>query len=449
MKTHAWWRSPHVAHAARVAAAATVIIMAVYVCVCASFDIVDRHRLVAQIDIQLEQRLDEMIRNPSSAGALASYENAHDADDAPVFAWSVGRSGSSRILTPGAAALSASAWSPAHQSAAARLGGRDFQLEARRVGGIWIVAGQSLAETDHAASDVVALELIAGPVLLLAVFFGTMLIGVKAAGPVELSRRRQLEFTADASHELRTPLSVIEAEISLGLSGRRSVEDYRDTLGRVSREALRLRLIVEDLLWLSRFDAEPPPPGDEPVDLLAIAVACADRFDGIARQHGISLSVLTQGQGQPWINAPPEWVDRLTGVLVDNACRYAGDGGAVVITVSTQGHRVVSLAVEDDGPGIAAEERPALFDRFHRATDEGNGAGLGLAIGDAVVRATGGEWHVGAAALGGACMEVRWHRSPGAPEFGELTEHLYPAAGSGSAQELLPPLDSQHSPHAG
>ena len=67
--------------------------------------------------------------------------------------------------------------------------------------------------------------------LLFAVFFGTLLIGVKAAGPVELARRRQLEFTADASHELRTPLSVIEAEVSLALSARSSVDDYRDTLG--------------------------------------------------------------------------------------------------------------------------------------------------------------------------------------------------------------------------
>jgi two-component system sensor histidine kinase TctE len=106
---------------------------------------------------------------------------------------------------------------------------------------------------------------------------------------------------------------------------------------------------------------------------------------------------------------------------VDNACRYAGTGGIVQITVTTHGNRV-RLAVEDNGPGIAPEERAGLFDRFHRATDEGNGAGLGLAIADAVVRTTRGEWHVGVSSLGGAQMEVRWHRSPGAHGIAQPAE---------------------------
>src|SRR6202035_2467893 len=110
------------------------------------------------------------------------------------------------------------------------------------------------------------------------------------------------------------------------------------------------------------------------------------------------------------IDAPPEWVDRLAGVLVDNACRHAGAGGSVHIVVGAQGNRV-SLAVEDSGPGIAPEERPRLFDRFHRATAGGGSAGLGLAIADSVVRSTQGRWKVGDSAIGGARMEVSWHRS--------------------------------------
>jgi signal transduction histidine kinase len=123
------------------------------------------------------------------------------------------------------------------------------------------------------------------------------------------------------------------------------------------------------------------------------------------------LHLEDRSQSPPWINAPPEWIDRLAGVLVDNACRYAGPGGTVLISVTVSGSRV-SLIVEDSGPGIPPEERPYLFDRFRRATDKGSGAGLGLAIADSVVRATAGEWRVGQADLGGAHMEVRWHRSP-------------------------------------
>ena len=219
----------------------------------------------------------------------------------------------------------------------------------------WIVAAQSLASTDRIESELLLLEAIAGPVLLVAVFFGTLLIGVKAASPVESARRRQLEFTADASHELRTPLSVIEAEVTLSLAGPRSEEDYRATLGRVCQESLRLRDIVEDLLWLARFDSEPLPPADEPVDVAAIAAACGDRFLAVAQHNEMALLVRDEGKTRPWINAPPEWIDRLTAVLVDNACRYAGPGGTVRIGVTVSGSRV-SLMVDDSGPGIAPED---------------------------------------------------------------------------------------------
>ena len=67
--------------------------------------------------------------------------------------------------------------------------------------------------------------------------------------------------------------------------------------------------------------------------------------------------------------------------------------------------------MEDSGPGIPEAERPGLFDRFHRATEHGPGAGLGLAIGDSIVRSTGGRWQVGDSPLGGALMSVSWRHS--------------------------------------
>jgi len=79
------------------------------------------------------------------------------------------------------------------------------------------------------------------------------------------------------------------------------------------------------------------------------------------------------------------------------------------VTVTVNGSRV-TLAVDDTGPGIAPEERAAVFDRFHRATSHAGGSGLGLAIADSVVRMTGGTWLVDDSPLGGARMAVWWRR---------------------------------------
>ncbi len=227
---------------------------------------------------------------------------------------------------------------------------------------------------------------------------------------------------------------MIRAEADVALSASRDAAGYRDALTRIQGESERLRRLVDDMLWLARFDSRPPPPGDEPVDLATLAQACADRF----RAVGPAVTAETP-DGAVLISAPPEWIDRLAGVLVDNACRYAGADGRVRIQVQAQGSRV-SLTVEDSGPGIPEADRPRLFDRFHRATqggspwgvrgdgfpqdrgDPGGSSprastipagqhGLGLAIGDSIVRSTGGRWHVGDSPLGGALMSVSWRHS--------------------------------------
>jgi signal transduction histidine kinase len=262
-----------------------------------------------------------------------------------------------------------------------------FRLKMTRDGTGWLVAGQSLAGIAHTKRLLLYAEVLAGPFVLLAMFFGCLAVGQRALAPVEQSRRRQLEFTADASHELRTPLSVIRAETDVALSTPRDAAGYRDAVVRIRGESARLRRLADDMLWLARFDSRPPPPGDELVDLATLAQACAGRF----RAVGAAITVETPAR-PALISAPPEWIDQLAGVLMDNACRYAGPEGLVRIGVRADGSSV-SLTIEDSGPGIIE-------------------TGLGLAIGDPIVRSTGGRWHIGHSPLGGTLMIVTWKRNP-------------------------------------
>jgi two-component system sensor histidine kinase CiaH len=399
----------HLAHAVRVAAVSTVIIASVYVVVSVVFDVVVSHRMVAQVDKSLRERTHDVIGKGTLTRSPGGANDDHGVEAAPVLLWRVNAAGHALALSDGAPRLPDTAWSRGSQPTTSVIGSISFRLLATRVGESWVVAAQSLSETGHEKRVLVTGEAIAGPIVVLAIFLGALIIGLKASRPVEQARRQQLDFTADASHELRTPLSVIEAEVTLALSTPRDAARYRDTLERVNGESKRLRHIIDDLLWLARFDSEPTPPPDEVVDVYAVARTCADRFRGVARSRGIELSVERQGDPEPLVTAPPDWMDRLAGVLVDNACRYAGAGGTVGIVVSTRGSRT-SLAVEDSGPGIPPEERSQLFDRFHRATDDGSGTGLGLAIADSIVRSTGGRWRVDDASLGGAHFSVTWHR---------------------------------------
>ncbi|HXX89247.1 MAG TPA: HAMP domain-containing sensor histidine kinase [Acidimicrobiales bacterium] len=387
----------------------SLVATVVYVLFMIAFDAIDSSRLLAEVDSHLTDRLAAATHQGSDLLEPGGVDRDHDVDAAPVLLWRADAAGSSVALTDTTPALPAVSWSKTGQATTARLGTTTFRLKAEPVGQGWLVAGQSLAEEAHVQRVLLAAELIAGPFLLGALFLGTFVIGLKAAGPVEAARRRQLEFTADASHELRTPLSVIEAEVALSLSARRDAHEYREALERVRGESRRLRHIVEDMLWLARFDSEPTPPAPELVDLASVADTCVERFDAIAKARGLTLSVRRAG-GDTWISAPGEWIERLAGVLADNACRYAGEAGHVVIVVGADAGRVM-LAVDDSGPGIPAEDRPRLFDRFYRATAEGTGAGLGLAIADSIVRSTGGRWTVSDSPLGGAHMAVSWHRA--------------------------------------
>jgi signal transduction histidine kinase len=133
----------------------------------------------------------------------------------------------------------------------------------------------------------------------------------------------------------------------------------------------------------------------------------------VAETRHLSLEIRAAAESMV-VTAPPEWLDRLLGVLLDNACKYAGDGGTVRVEVASEGARI-ALSVDDSGPGIPEDERSRIFDRFHRASESAAGAGLGLAIADAIVRATNGRWRIGTSPAGGARMSVSWPRAFAGP----------------------------------
>ena len=308
---------PQFGHAARVALAATLLVGVVYAGCVAILDRAVSARLVASVDTRLREHLAAPPRSgrpaaghPAAGGEAGPDGGVHadqdgDVDEAPVFLWPARPGNAAVALTAGAPALPAGRIRAGSGPVTVRLGASTFRLDQARRDGSWLVAGQSLAEQQHTMNVLRGGEALVGPVLLLAMFAGSLVIGLRALSPVEQSRRRQLEFTADASHELRTPLSVISAEIGIALSAPRSAADYQAALLRIGDESQRLRRIVEDLLWLARFDSQPPPPGDEPLDLCTIAGQCADRFQAVAHSQSLGISVTASPAQAAWITRAP------------------------------------------------------------------------------------------------------------------------------------------------
>jgi len=247
--------------AARVAATATGIIVVVYVLGVVVLNLVVSARLAQQNDNRLADRLAAASHDPDvfSQRAPRTFRGAGDgdADSVPVFFWRLDARQAVTARSPGAPAWPArplGGQQPRDGLAVTVNAGRPgpFRLKMTRDGPGWLVAGQSLAGIAHTRRLLLYAEVLAGPFLLLAMFFGCLVVGQRALAPVEQSRRRQIEFTADASHELRTPLSVISAEADVALSTPRDAAGYRDALVRIQGESVRLRRLADDMLWLAR-----------------------------------------------------------------------------------------------------------------------------------------------------------------------------------------------------
>ncbi len=199
----------------------------------------------------------------------------------------------------------------------------------------------------------------------------------------------QQAFVADASHQLRTPLTVLRLRVEsmdAAIDSGADPETLRHDVDAVGTELERLMRVVEGLLALAR--AEGAATVSE-VDVAACARSAHERWDALAEEEGVSISV--DAPATAAATAVPGAIDQVLDNLLDNAIEVTPVGTPIVVTVTETDGQVV-LVVRDHGPGLGPEDLERATERFWRGPDaEPGGTGLGLAIAAELTRASGGS----------------------------------------------------------
>ncbi len=248
----------------------------------------------------------------------------------------------------------------------------------------------------------------------------TLLAGVRGLSDggvlavlVDITEQRRLEtvrqeFVANASHELRTPIAAIisAAETLEGVWGPK--QEGATFLDMISRNAQRLKTLVDDLLSLSHLESGTIELDIQPLRLRPILESIMNDFTPAAREKKTELFCLVPSDVVAL--ASQRGLQHVIGNLVDNAIKYSPPGSKVRVSVQRKDDAAV-VSVSDDGPGIPAEHRSRIFERFYRV-DAGRsralgGTGLGLSIVKHWVEAMSGTIRVADAEPHGTTFSVQ------------------------------------------
>lgn len=212
-----------------------------------------------------------------------------------------------------------------------------------------------------------------------------------ALGRLEAGLRAQREFSANAAHELRTPLATLRAQVEslLEPDERRAASEEFERLGR----------LIAQLLALAEAEGG-AAKGVARFDLAALAREVASDMAGFILSSGRTIGFdgaveVLMVDGQPGL------VETALRNLLENAVRHTPPGAEILVAVTADG----VLRVSDDGPGVPAEMRGRVFERFSRGDPRGSGAGLGLSIVRQIMERHGGVVRL-VAADRGACFEL-------------------------------------------
>ena len=244
---------------------------------------------------------------------------------------------------------------------------------------------------------------------LTAFFFISLFLANMALRPVQKAWDQQRQFVADASHELRTPLTVILANTDILLSHRQdTIEQQAKWIEYTEAEALRMKQLVEDLLFLAKSDTITVPMEPSKLNGSDALWNTLLPFESVAYEQGVAI----QSEITPDIElqGDPGQLKQLFVILLDNACKYAGSGGTITVTFDSK-HEQAYLSVNNTGEPIPEEQLDRIFERFYRVDSsrvrQEGGYGLGLAIAKTIVDNHRGQIAVESTADKGTTFTIR------------------------------------------
>jgi heavy metal sensor kinase len=226
-------------------------------------------------------------------------------------------------------------------------------------------------------------------------------------GRLQAAFERLQRFTADASHELRTPLAALRSVGEVALQEELDAAAYRDRIGSMLEETARLTSLVESLLVLTRADNGRLPANRKLTDLGALVGKAVEDFRVLAEERNQILTADLPAGIE--VSTDADLVRQAVVNILDNALKFTPASGTVEVALKNRAG-VLGIEVRDGGPGIPAEDREKIFERFYRVEKDrprdAGGVGLGLAIAKWAVEANGGFIELESREGGGSTFRI-------------------------------------------
>ena len=257
--------------------------------------------------------------------------------------------------------------------------------------GLYVYVFVDTTSQQMALRSLVHSSLLIGLGSLLVFLLISFLLAQWAVKPVDKAWQQQRQFVSDASHELKTPLTVIMSDAELLLDPEFDEEKRAEFSKSILTMSHQMRHLVEGLLELSRADNGQIQKSFDRINFSDLITEATLPFEALLYENDLHLhSRITPGIQ---LNGNREYLVRLVGILLDNACKYSAPG-IVDVTLHRQGRNHCLLTVSNPGEPIPREDLEKIFGRFYRADQarQRTGSfGLGLSIADSIVREHGGK----------------------------------------------------------